>query len=141
MFKCFLFAFFNKRLLVFIDFQHQCLFVCMCCSVCRDQAIPVKRVTLPLCTVAEAFFFISMLTLLPVFCLHTCLSLHLVPDLSELYTEAHVSVGSFRRRAGPAGPTMEEIPQAHMELLSPVLTLTGTLQLFELRAGHQKLGG
>lgn len=121
---------------MFIDFQPKCLFVCLvrclsvciCCSVCRDQAIPVKGVTLPLCTVAEAFwssFLSNSLTLLRIFCLHTCLSLYLCPDLGELYTEAHVSVGSFRRRAGPAGPTIEEIPQAHMELLSPALTLMG----------------
>lgn len=41
-------------------------------------------------------------------------------------------VGSFRRRAGPAGEAIEEIPEAHMEPVSPVFTLSGILQLYEL---------
>lgn len=97
--------------------------------VSRGQAVPVKGVTLPMYSVAEAFFwssFLSMsLTLLLLF-LSSHVPESLCPDLCEMYTqEAHVSVGCFRRRAGPAGQTTEEIPQAHMELLSPVWTLRG----------------
>lgn len=91
----------------------------------RGQAVPVKGVTLPMYPVAEAFFGLHFFQCCSpfsfFFCLYTCLSLYLCPDLCEMYTqEAHVSVGCFRRRAGPAGQTTEEIPQAHMELFSPV---------------------
>lgn len=39
-----------------------------------------------------------------------------------MYTEANKSMGSFRRRAGPAAHTIKEIPEAHME---PLLILWG----------------
>lgn len=71
------------------------------------------------CLTCSAFFFIFF------YCLSTCLRLYLCPDLCRMYTEAHVSVGCFRRRAGPAGQTTEEIPQAHMELDGPVWTSKG----------------
>lgn len=88
--------------------------------VSRGQAVPVKGVTLPMYSVAESSFLSMSLTLLLLF-LSSHVPESLCPDLCEMYTqEAHVSVGCFRRRAGPAGQTTEEIPQAHMELLSPV---------------------
>ncbi len=108
---------------------------------CGGQAVPIKWVTWPMHAVAEGFlssFLSNSLTLLPskpLFCPYTCLSLYLCPDLCEMYTEAHVSAGSFKRRARSAGQTIEEIPQAHMELVRPVLTLRGILQLSELWGG------
>lgn len=142
MFKCFyLFALVNEYFC--LEISRISVYLCVCAAWCVEIKQSQSRESrCPCAPEAEAFWssFIFSPSLL-VFCLHTCLSLHLGPDLGELYTEAHVSVGSFRRRAGPAGPTMEEIPQAHMELLSPVLTLTGILQLSVLRTEYPKLGG
>lgn len=116
------FVCFSEWIVVFIVFPAAVLFclcvwpsVCLCvcrawCALCVEvKQSQQKWVTWP------SILYSSPQTFL---CLYTCVSFYLFHDLCEMYTEAHVSVGCFRRRAGPAGQTVEEIPQAHMELVS-----------------------
>lgn len=106
-----------------------CLYVLLVgwMHVSRGQEVLVKRVTLPKQTVAEAIFFSVHLAHPSSFfpCFYTCLSLYLCPDLWEMRTETHVSVGCFRSRVGPARQVTEEIPQAHMEQQNLAWMLSG----------------
>lgn len=147
MFRCVLFVCFAEWILWLIVCQPQYYFVCVsgpvfvCVHVCGGQAVPMKWVTWPMHRVAEGFLSPSTFSPPTFLGLSTCLSLYLCADLCEMYTGAHVPVGSFRRRAGPAGEAIEEIPEAHMEPVSPVFTLSGILQLYELWGGTRSWVG
>lgn len=124
---------------MFIAFQLQYYFVCVSgpVFVCVYAGLSSRRVHVcvwrssspnncesrgPAYCSRGSSLLSNSLTLLPsnlFLSFHVSEPLYLFPDLCEMYTEAHVSVGCCcRRRAGPAGQTIEEIPQAHMELVS-----------------------
>lgn len=110
--------------------ESSCYSVSVCSAQWRSSRIPMKARHAahhaPVKVFCLSFYPTTSLLLLS---LHVPKPLHYhSPDLREMYTEAHVSLSSIRRRAGPARQTGEEIPQAHMEVFNPLLTLRGILQ-------------